>query len=87
MVFLTVPFAKQPIRAGGLGGDAGAGAYFRRPSGLRGKLFNYELRMKDETELSSGDSWDFGRPDVHCTLNSFRQGRAAKRNDDCMKID
>jgi len=43
LAFLAVPFAKQPIRAGRLGSDAGADAYFRKPSGLRGKLFNYEL--------------------------------------------
>ena len=29
------PLAKQPVRAEGLGSDAGYGALFRRPSGLR----------------------------------------------------
>lgn len=35
-VCLVVPFAKQ-FRAEGLGSDAGVGAFFRRPSGLRGR--------------------------------------------------
>ena len=34
-VCLVVPYAKQPVRAEGLGSDAGVGAFFRRPSGLR----------------------------------------------------
>ena len=36
-VCLVVSFARQPLRAEGLGGDAGADAVFRRPSGLRGR--------------------------------------------------
>ncbi len=38
-LYIDLPFAKQPGRAEGLGSDAGAGAVFRRPSGLRGKRF------------------------------------------------
>ena len=34
-LYIDFPFAKQPVRVEGLGGDAGAGAVFRRPSGLR----------------------------------------------------
>jgi len=38
-LYIDLPFAKQPVRAEGLGSDAGAGAVFHRPSGLRGKRF------------------------------------------------
>ena len=38
-LYIDLPFAKQPVRGEGLGSDAGAGAVFRRPSGLRGKRF------------------------------------------------
>ena len=38
-LYIDFPFAKQPVRAEGLGSDAGASAVFRRPSGLWGKRF------------------------------------------------
>jgi len=38
-LYIDFSFAKQPVRAEGLGSDAGASAVFRRPSGLRGKRF------------------------------------------------
>ena len=38
-LYIDLSFAKQPVRAEGLGSDAGACSVFRRPSSLRGKRF------------------------------------------------
>ena len=47
-LYIDFPFAKQPVRVEGLGGDAGAGVVFRRPSGLRGKRFPMFSAMKEK---------------------------------------
>jgi len=47
-LYIDLPFAKQPVRAEGLGSDAGAGAVFRRPSGLRGKRFPMFSAMREK---------------------------------------
>ncbi len=50
-LYIDLPFAKQPVRAEGLGSDAGAGSVFRRPSGLRGKRFPMFSAMRKNVLL------------------------------------
>ena len=46
-VYLVVSFARQPVRAEGLGSDVGYGALFRRPSGLRGNGCGSQVKRRD----------------------------------------
>ena len=45
-VCLVVLFAKQPVRAEGLGSDGDVGTLFRRPSGLRGNGCGSQMKRR-----------------------------------------